>query len=331
MFTRIDKFMIAMLGDFDETGRVWARAGFIVLVIGMAMTFDFGRQISWKHGIFLAGLTFVAAFGPEAAYRAFEMRKYAIGLLASVFAATLLTVEFAVDQSYTAGLRGQNRDEAMVQNSKYDGAQEAAKEDKANLTLWESQLAKLMEQNAWAASVKAEALRDQVVSANKEIALETERGGCKSKCALRMKDKADLMARIGTIEQAADLTKRIEATKRKLDEARTAAAHVEYKSSAVVHANNQIAKTVAFFGFGKLKADEGVTEGTDISFNMAMALAATGVPAFVFLIVVSLHAARRDHESLLRAAMPSAVSSVTHNLFFDPFAGKAIGHGARVA
>ena len=90
--------------------------------------------------------------------------------------------------------------------------------------------------------MKADALRSQVETASKAIALETERGGCKSKCEGKMRDRDALNERIGKIEQVADLTKRIEATQRILDDKTNVAAKTEYKSSAVVNQTNVAAQ-----------------------------------------------------------------------------------------
>ena len=294
LFGLIDSFIAAMLGRLDNTGLAWARAGVIVLCVGAAMSADFGMQVSWKHALFLAGVTFVAAFGPEAAYKAFQMGKYGIASVAVVVSAMLLIIQFGVDQSYTAGIRGLNRDETRVANVIYDGAQDATKEDKANLEMWRKQLATLTEQNAWAPTVKAEALRAEAETLKGRIEEEKagKRGraaGCKSECERLQNELIAVQNKIGIVEQAADLTKRIEATQRILDSKRDVASKTEYKSSAVVHANTAIAKAVSFITFGKLKPSENIEEGTDIGINMAMALAATGVPAFCFLISVALY------------------------------------------
>jgi hypothetical protein len=299
----MDGFIAAMLGKLDATGMAWARVGIVVLCVGAAMSADFGAAVSWKHALFLAGLTFVAAFGPEAAYKAFEMKKYFIGCVAVLASALLIIIQFGVDQSYTAGIRGLNRDETRVANVKWDGAQDASKDEKASLEMFRARHATLMAERAkmgqelsWLPTVTPDGLRAEVVVHDKEIALETARGGCKSKCAQRMQAKANLEKWIAAAEsykskadEIAELDKQITATTKILDSKREVASHTEYKSSAVLHANAQIAKSVAFLGFGAVKPSENIEEGTDIGINMAMALAACGIPAFTFLIAVALY------------------------------------------
>ena len=65
----LDSFIEAMFGTLDKTGKVWARVGAIVLAVAAAMSFDFGHQVSFKHGLFLASLVIVllaqSDHGPE--------------------------------------------------------------------------------------------------------------------------------------------------------------------------------------------------------------------------------------------------------------------------
>ena len=287
-------FIHNMFGELNPVGRFWVYIGLGTLAAAAAMSFDFGYGISIKHALFLAFLTVVVAFAPEVSYRQWNEGKKGVALALAALCVPLLGIELFTHVGYTAGLRGLNISETQVQNVKYDGAQDGVKEDKANLSLWENQLNTLLTANAWAASVKADALRDQMTVAQKEIDLETARGGCKAKCALRMKDKADLAERIGKVEQADDLNKRIEATKRKLDSARAAAAGVEHKSSAVEHQNKFLSKVVAMVSSGSLKASDFQEEGAQQTVNMAMALAGTGLPAFA-LFIAGLYRRTEDH------------------------------------
>lgn len=291
-----------MLGNLDRTGKMWARIGVIVLAFGMGMSFEFGRQMTYFHAAFLAGLTFLAAFGPEAAYKAYQEGKKASGLVIALGAALLLTIQLGVDSSYTASIRGVNRDEATVQNARYDGAQDGVKEAKASLALFEKRLVDLEAANGWVASVTADALRSQLAGANLAIEQEAKRGGCRQKCLERTKERDGLAAKIAIAEERQTLEKEIAATKRVIASARDKADTTEHKSSATVHATGAIAKTVAFFGAGQTKVSETVDVGTDLGINFAMALAATLVPAFAFYIAGMY---RRD-ESQAREFMATA-------------------------
>lgn len=279
-----ENFITAMFGNLTPTGKMWARVGVVVLVVAAAMSWSFGAEVSWKHGAFLAALSFVAAFGPEAAYKAWQEGKFGSAIAIALFCAPLLGIEFYSHAGYTAGLRGHNIETTAVQNVKYDARQDEVKEGKASLALWEKRLADLEAQNAWSASVTAEALRAQLASANLAIEQEAARGGCKAKCLARTKERDDLAAKIAIAEEKSDLTKRIEATKAVLSKARDVAAVTEHKSSPVVHQNQFLAKAVTLVGFGSLEPTPHITAAAEQSANLAMAIAGTGLPAFCLFI-----------------------------------------------
>jgi hypothetical protein len=288
----------SLFGDLNAWGKLWLYIGLGTLVFAAGMAIEYGWSVSWLHAGFLAFLSLVTAFGPHAAHSVWEDGKKTASIAIVLCLPLLFVMEFQSHAAYTAGLRGQNLSETAVQNVKYDGAQEAAKEDKANLEMWKAQLATLTSQNAWAATVKADALRGKLELANKEIADETAAGGCKTKCKARMKARDDLVEQIGKVEQAEDLSKRIEATQRILDKKREVASTVEHKSSTVDHQNKFLAKVVAMTG-GKLKASEIQEEGAQQFVNLSMALTATGLPALA-LFIAGLYR-RRDTYSFTPA------------------------------
>ena len=302
LLRKFDDFIRSMLGNLDATGRAWARLGIVVLIAAAAMSWDFGASMSIKHAIFLTCLTAVAAFGPEEAYKSIQQRKFGSGIAIAAICVPLLGIEFLSHAGYTAGMRGMDMTEAKVANVRYDGAQESVQESKANYALWSSQLAKLQEQAPWAAAVKAEALRGQMAVAEKEIADETARGGCKAKCTLRMKDKANLAERIGQIEQMASLTERIEATKRVLDTARDKASTTEHKTSAADLQARFFSKAVALIGYRSLKPSETIEVSAEQTTNLLMAFAGTGLPAFCLFIAGLHRKPDEDGDTSARAA-----------------------------
>lgn len=302
------KLFREMFGELTAWGRFWLYLGLATLVCAAAMSFAFGVEISMKHALFLACLTVIAAFLPEAAYSQWVEGRKIVAIVLAIVAVPTLLIEFYSHAGYTAGLRGSNIETAMVQNTKWSGAQEAVGEDKVNVELWKKQLQALMEQNAWAGTVKADGLRASLDAAQKAIDLEAARGGCKSKCLAEMQKKADLEKRIAIAEQATDLTKRIEATQRILDGKRTAAATTEHKSSAVEHQNKFLAKSVAMVSAGTLTPTEFMSEGSQQTVNLAMALAGTGLPALALFIagLYRHNRGRYDHA-------PSASAPITHD------------------
>jgi hypothetical protein len=285
-----------MYNDLDSFGRFWFAIGLAALVAAAAMSFDFGWQVSTKHAIFLAVLTVVAAFGPMAAEMLYTKGRKGPAFAIAALCVPLLAIEFYSHAGYTAGLRGTNIETASVQNAKWSGAQEAVSEDKQNVEIWKKQLQTLLEQNAWAGTVKADGLRAQLGAAQKAIDLEGQRGGCKSKCLALMEKKGALEKQIAIAEQASDLTKRIEATQRILDGKRDVAATTEHKSSAVDHQNKFLIASVALFANGSTQASPLQALGAEQSVNLGMALAGTGLPAFALFLAGLFRSERRRDE-----------------------------------
>lgn len=282
--TRINKFITEIIGDLDATGRMWAKIGLAVLFFAAWMSFDFGYSVSLKHGAFLALLSVVTAFGPEVAYKMWKDDRKPTAVILSIICVPLFAIEFYSHAGYTAGLRGHNISETKVQNVKYDGAQERVAEDKTNLKMWQERLAKLEADNAWVATVTADALRAQLASANLAIEQEAARGGCKAKCLARTKERDDLATKIALAEEKSNLTKQIEATKRILDKARDKADSTEHKSSPVVHQNEFLANVVALVGQGSLQPSSFISASTTQSVNLAMAIVGTGLPGLAIFI-----------------------------------------------
>lgn len=285
-----------MFDSLDAFGRFWLVLGLGSLAAAAAMSFDFGWQVSAKHAIFLAILTVVAAFGPMAAEMLFSKGRKGPAIACGLVCVPLLGIEFYSHAGYTAGLRGHNIETASVQNTRYDAANDAVGDDKANVALWRKQLASLLDQNAWAGTVKADGLRAQLEAAQKAIDLEAARGGCKTKCQIEMQKKADLEQRIATVEQASDLTKRIEATQRILDGKREVAAKTEHKSSAVAHQNDALKRWVALAVNGDTKATDLQGAAAQESANLAMAIAGTGLPAFALFMAGLFRRDRRPDD-----------------------------------
>lgn len=209
--------------------------GVAALLVGMGMAFEYGRAMSTLHAISLGLLAIavsIAFIGAEL-YRAGGRSTAAT--IATIAGVCFSIGEYGTHFGYTVGTRVSETQQTGVQNTKYAEAQKSRDREVANLDLWKQQLATLMEQNAWAATVKAEGLRAQVEAATMAIEQEKARGGCGAKCLARMKEKADLEQKVATVEQAADLSKRIEATQRVIDKKVEVADTTEFHSSKIVN------------------------------------------------------------------------------------------------
>lgn len=273
-----------MFDSLDPFGRFWLLLGLGSLAAAAAMSFDFGWGVSAKHAIFLAILTAVAAFGPMAAEMLWSKGRRGVAIATAIVCVPLLAIEFYSHAGYTAGLRGSNIETAHVQNTKWTNSQDAVKEDRTNLAMWEKRLAELEAQNAWVATVTADSLRAQLASANLAIDIEAKRGGCKARCLELTKQRDTLASKIALAEEKSELTKKIEATKRVLASARDKAASTEFKSSSVDHQNKFLTRVVALVANGTTTASDLQEASAEQSVNLAMAIAGTGLPAFALFM-----------------------------------------------
>jgi len=121
---------------------------------------------------------------------------------------------------------------ARVHNTKVEDIRDGIASDESTLAVLRKQLASLHTQNGWAASAKADALRE--VLKEKQAAADREAGRvrCGPKCEALKADVMSLQARIGTIEQRDSLTARIAATERAIATARAKFESKEVKVDA---------------------------------------------------------------------------------------------------
>ena len=323
------KLFREMFDDLDSFGRFWLALGLSSLAAAAAMSFDFGWGVSLKHALFLAILSAVAAFGPMAAEMLWSRGRKGVSIATALVCIPLLAIEFYSHAGYTAGLRGSNIETATVQNAKWTNSQDAVSEDKTNLAMWTKRLADLEAQNAWVATVTADALRARLASANLAIEQEAARGGCKAKCLERTRERDDLMSKIALAEEKSELTKKIEATKRVLASARDTAANTEHKSSAVAHQNESLKKWVALAINAGAPVSAVQAEAAEQSANLAMAIAGTGLPAFA-LFMAGLFRTERRRDNAPRAPL---IHDMTPNTY-RPSLGvshESLGNLARIA
>jgi hypothetical protein len=271
----------AQYDELDPFGRFFFGLGIISAFVAAGMTFKFGWSMSVLHAIGLAVLSVVAGFLPEAAYRMSEGGKnIALAIVVGALAIPLLGVEYFSHVGYTVGQRVANTQQAGVHNTKFDDTRVSLESDRTNIDTFRKQLAELQAQNAWAATVKAEALQGELAAKTKAIELEEARGGCKSKCLKLMEAKGDLQRRIGIIEQAADLTKRIEATQRIIDGKTVEASKATFESSPVVNQTAFVAKMVGW----SLNPNAETQEGSQIGISASLALANVLLTPLCFLV-----------------------------------------------
>lgn len=219
----------------ETNERVLLYVGLAALAVGCAMTFAFGLSMSKLHAVALALLSIAAGviWGPIDRLRAAGRKGLARFLTAcGVF---FICAELFSHLGYTVGNRVAEVEMTGVQNVKHQMAGDAVEDNRASLKMWTERLQKLEGEHAWTATVTADALRAQLASANLAIEQEAKRGGCGPRCLARTKERDDIATRIALAEERGELAKKIEATRRIVDDRRDKAAATEYKSSAILN------------------------------------------------------------------------------------------------
>lgn len=245
--------------------------GTVALVTGCLMAFEFGRSMSYLHAITLCLLSLAVAFLPTMAHHHWKGGNRPTGTILAVVAVLFTGVEYFSHLGYTIGHRVRDTEEATVQNTKYDGRQEQVAEAKSSLALAEKQLGALMEQNGWAASVTADALRAKIESANLAIAQEAKRGGCGKLCLERTKERDTLQSQIALAEQKGKLVDQIEATKRWIADARTKAESTAHVSSKIVAQTKFVSQLATF----EIEPGRDALTWTQIGIGAAISLVTT--------------------------------------------------------
>jgi len=226
--------------DIATVKKVLVASGMVALVSGAFMAFSFGREMSYLHAVTLGLLSIVAAFMPTMID---HMRKAGrtptaavLGMLCTIF----IGAEYFSHLGYTIGHRVRDTEETGVQNTKYTDTREQVADHRKNLAMWQAQLAKLQSDNAWAATVKADGLRSELATLKARVEEEKKgnrgrKAGCGKECERLQNEANALEQRIATVEQASDLTKRIEATQRLVDASREKAATTQHRSSSIIN------------------------------------------------------------------------------------------------
>lgn len=305
----------AQYDELNPFGRFFFGIGCLLLLVGAAMTFKFGYSMSVLHALMLGGLSIVAAFLPEAAYRMFEDGKPALAFVIGALSVPLLGIEYFSHIGYTVGQRVENTQQTSVHNTKYDDARESLASDKANIAMWREHLDKLTAENPWAATVNPDGLKEQAATLGQTVDAERARGGCGPKCMGFMKQKAELEARIGVAEQASKLANQIEATQRIIDKKTEVASTQTFESSPVVNQTSFVAKLVAL----DLKPGEEVKEGSQIGISASLALAGVILTPICFL-VAGRNRRREGEENAVAAlsAYDANLGSVTAGTVLTP-------------
>lgn len=294
-------FLEARFGKLDATGKFWMWAGIVTLICSMGMAYDYGSQVTWKHGLVMGALSFATAFLIEEAYSYWKRGLTGVALGLTIVSIPMFWQESKSHIAYTAGFRGASVQAVHVQNVKYDAAQDRVKENRDNLAALKTELAELKAKNGWAPTVTADGLRaevtamegDQVFKRSKGCA-DVTRPDSRAFCDKR----ADLQGKIATAERYTSLQTQIANLQVQVDTYRDKAATVEHKTSVVEHQTDLLVKVAGLLFKGDTKATPMLAEGVDLENTVMLALMPVILPALCFFMM----GLRREESSAAPAA-----------------------------
>ncbi len=178
--------------------------------------------------------------------------------------------------------------QAHVQKVKFDNAQDGLADTRNNVALWTKTLSDLQAQSPWAATVKAESLRNDLATLNERLKAETagkrgRKAGCGAECERLQNAIAETSNKIAAAERFDDLSRRIDAAKAVLAKAQETAAKTD---KGISNAANQSALYAKFLNMalgGSFTADPTQEEimtanqgtGMATAFVLALLAAAT--------------------------------------------------------
>jgi hypothetical protein len=258
------------MNNLDFLRRVALYVGVVGLIVAALMTFKFGSSMSVLHAVGLCLLTVAGSIIWPVIKHTWDARSFQTWAMV-VAGVLFLGVEYFSHLGYTVGTRVGETQQTSVHNAKFDDTRASLESDRVNIDLWKKQLSELTALAPWAATVTADGMRGELEAIEKAVELEANRGGCKSKCQALMAKKGTLQTKIGTIEQASDLNKRIEATQRIIDGKTKVASEATFESSPVVNQTNFVAQLWT----AQLKPDEMSLTWTQIIIGAIIALVTT--------------------------------------------------------
>ena len=208
--------------------QTWAlRAGFTWLAVSVVMTaaagWSFGEGHIAKQILFMFGfplITIAAATLLPFLELALEKRAFAVALLIASAWGFCTAGEGFGHVMIIASQRDHSIQGASLKDAAWDQKNTAVAELKTKLDLLEENHKRLTKDGSFSTTVTAESLDKRIESADAFIKLEAERGGCKSKCEARMREKDTLVAQKAAIETFNKSAAQLTATKEALDKTR---------------------------------------------------------------------------------------------------------------
>jgi hypothetical protein len=170
---------------------------------------------------------------------------------------------------------------------KHDDKRGEVQTKTAAVKYWTDQVQQLRGAAGWATTTTAEAERAKLPGLELAISQEAKRGGCKSRCLERTKERDETLARIAHIEKIDEGVRELKAAEKALADARGVAGQSEFKASAVDMQQRFLGRAAAFVtSFGStLEPTEFQAEAAEFSASNLIALALTFLPALGFVLM----------------------------------------------
>lgn len=286
----ISKALRSWYGQYTPYGKFWLTVGIVALTVDASLSFMYGYSQTTLHGVGFAVLAFLFAQAPDASIHEIEKGNLITGAVGLFCCLPIGIMAYYSHLGYGSGVRVGDIQSAGVQQSVYVDTRKGVEDAEAALRMWTDRMTKLQADAPWAATVKADGMRTELADLRARIEEEKKgnrgrKAGCGKECERLQNEASALDQKIATAEQAADITRQLEATQKKLDEARALAGKTKPLNSTVVHQTDVAAQVfLAFTGTPLDKAihpDETtrkftnivITAGGSLAFMLAAPLA----------------------------------------------------------
>lgn len=296
--------------SYTTKGKIWLILAMVAVVVDAKLCYEYGvTQTTW-HGVGFAVVALFFSQLPDGAYEEFEKGNKTSGVLLALLCIPLGAVAYQSHIGFGAGVRMGDIKKANLQQARYDDGRDSVGELKSKVKLFEdtakrldADMAKLVDMKVGAdgwtvttAPASPEALDGQIAAKQLEVANESKRNGCKSKCEARTNELAHLQALRATAVKIAENQAQHAATIEALAKTRGKSEMTDAGMSSVAmqtEANTQL--------FGVLRAAytgeplEAAMKTTEQSSRLAnLLITALGSLAFMLMAPIGFFMANRN-------------------------------------
>jgi len=241
-----------------------------IAYVDARLSYNFGTSIDSTVALGLGGISIGAGIMPVMAIYQWQKGHKDFAKFLSCVAVALFAFNCLSNMGVSTANRVVEVADANVKKANYQEQAKATEEAKARLAIFQKQLTTLIADNAWAATVTADGLRQQVADLRVSRESEANLGGCGQKCRAIENQIAEIQGRISVVEQRQTLDSRIDATKKVLADARSTLASAD---SGISHTASQASLysrwTIGWFEDGE---GQGALRNANEAMGMLMAI-----------------------------------------------------------